>query len=155
MADKKEFINCISYLKAYYPNFNFDINNKLMLDVWYQSFNQVDNLPVLIRNYTLNNKFPPLSPNDILEYLNTTEYVVNGIDLGKLIKNNKSQYYIEISKLLEVNPNKAREIIKELEYGGFSDLDGRYLSQCEKDKTRAITTNKKELISNEAKLETL
>ena len=72
-----------------------------------------------------------------------------------MIKNNKSQYYIEISKLLEVNPNKAREIIKELEYGGFSDLDGRYLSQCEKDKTRAITTNKKELISNETKLETL
>ena len=105
MADKKEFINCISYLKAYYPNFNFDINNKLMLDVWYQSFNKVNNLPVLIRNYTLNNKFPPLSPNDILEYLNTTEYVVNGIDLGKLIKNNKSQYYIEISKLLEVNSN--------------------------------------------------
>ena len=146
MVDKKEFINCISYLKAFYPKFNFDITNKLMLDVWYQSLNQVNNLPILIKNYTLNNKFPPLSPNDILEYLNTTKYVINGIDLGKLFENNINQYYIEISKLIEVNPNKAREIIKELEYGGFQTLDDKYLSGYEK---KLLETNKKELIANE------
>ena len=146
MVDKKEFINCISYLKAFYPKFNFDITNKLMLDVWYQSLCQVNNLPILIKNYTLNNKFPPLSPNDILEYLNTTEYVINGIDLGRLFENNINQYYIEISKLIEVNPNKAREIIKALEYGGFQTIDDIYLSGYEK---KLLETNKKELIANE------
>ncbi len=146
MIDKKQFIECMSYLKAYYPNFNFDLTNKAQLDVWYQSLGSVNCLPFLIKNYTLNSKFPPLSPNDILEYLKISENVANGIDFGKLIKNNKSQYYVEISKLLEIDEQKARKIIKELEYGGFATLDDKYLSQVEKDNKLQIETNKEMLM---------
>lgn len=66
MIDKKQFIECMSYLKAYYPNFNFDLTNKMQLQVWYQSLNMVDDLPKSIMNYIKNNKFPPQSPTDLI-----------------------------------------------------------------------------------------
>lgn len=71
MLDQKVFLQGINYLKANYLNWGFDINNDLMIKVWYKKFSNLDaNIFMsLVEKYTQFNKFPPNSPADLLELL--------------------------------------------------------------------------------------
>ncbi len=71
MIDQKIFLQGINYLKANYINWGFDLNNDLMLKVWFKKFSNLEpNVYMsLIEKYTELNKFPPNSPADLLELL--------------------------------------------------------------------------------------
>lgn len=71
MLDQKTFLQGINYLKANYINWGFDINNDLMLKVWFKKFSNLEpNVYIgLIEKYTELNKFAPNSPGDLLELL--------------------------------------------------------------------------------------
>ena len=51
-----------------------------------------------------------------------SRYTINGVDYEILFENDKDRYYEEISKLKNTNPEKAKQIIKEIEHGGFECL---------------------------------
>lgn len=71
MIDQKTFLQGINYLKANYINWGFDINNDLMLKVWFKKFCNLDakTFMGLIEKYTELNKFPPNSPAELLDLL--------------------------------------------------------------------------------------
>ena len=71
MLDQKVFLQGINYLKANYINWGFDINNDLMLKVWYKKFANLEASVFMgiIEKYTEINKFAPNSPADLLELL--------------------------------------------------------------------------------------
>lgn len=71
MLDNKTFLQGINYLKANYINWGFDLNNDLMLKVWYKKFSNLDATTYigLIEKYTDTNKFAPNSPAELLELL--------------------------------------------------------------------------------------
>lgn len=71
MLDQKVFLQGINYLKANYINWGFDINNDLMLKVWYKKFSNLDAAVYmgLIEKHTELNKYPPNSPAELLELL--------------------------------------------------------------------------------------
>lgn len=57
----------IRYLKAYYPKWDFDINDGFMLEVWYEALQDIsyEGFKSIIKDYCKSNQFPPLSPTDI------------------------------------------------------------------------------------------
>lgn len=69
--DQKVFLQGINYLKANYLKWEFDINNDLMIKVWYKKFSHLDAKVFmgLVEKYTELNKFPPQSPAELLELL--------------------------------------------------------------------------------------
>lgn len=71
MLDQKVFLQGINYLKANYINWGFDLNNDLMLKVWFKKFSNLEpNVFMgIIEKYTELNKFPPNSPADLLDLL--------------------------------------------------------------------------------------
>ena len=71
MLDQKVFLQGINYLKANYLKWEFDINNDLMIKVWYKKFSHLDAKVFmgLVEKYTEFNKFPPQSPAELLDLL--------------------------------------------------------------------------------------
>ena len=71
MLDQKVFLQGINYLKANYLNWGFDLNNDLMLKVWYKKFSNLEpsTFMELLEKYTELNKFPPNSPAELLDLL--------------------------------------------------------------------------------------
>ena len=71
MLDQKTFLQGINYLKANYINWAFDLNNDLMLKVWYKKFSNLEAgvFMQLVEKYTEVSKYPPQSPADLLELL--------------------------------------------------------------------------------------
>ena len=71
MLDQKTFLQGINYLKANYINWGFDLNNDLMLKVWYKKFSNLEAAVFmqLIEKYTEVSKFPPQSPAELLDLL--------------------------------------------------------------------------------------
>lgn len=78
MLDQKVFLQGINYLKANYLNWGFDINNDLMIKVWYKKFSNLETSVFmgLIEKYTEMNKFPPNSPAELLDLLR--EHITQG-----------------------------------------------------------------------------
>ena len=71
MLDQKVFLQGINYLKANYLNWGFDLNNDLMLKVWYKKFSNLEPSVFMgiIEKYTELHKFPPNSPAELLDLL--------------------------------------------------------------------------------------
>lgn len=71
MLNDKTFLQGINYLKATYLNWNFDLNNDLMLKVWYKKLSVMDDETFmnLIEDFSNQSKYPPQSPADLLEHL--------------------------------------------------------------------------------------
>jgi hypothetical protein len=71
MLDQKVFLQGINYLKANYLNWGFDLNNDLMLKVWYKKFSNLEPSVFmgLLEKYTELHKFPPNSPAELLDLL--------------------------------------------------------------------------------------
>ena len=81
MLDNKTFLQGINYLKANYINWAFDLNNDLMLKVWYKKFSNLEDATfiALVEKYTDNNRFAPQSPADLLDLLKA-EMTQNELD---------------------------------------------------------------------------
>lgn len=71
MLDQKTFLQGINYLKANYINWGFDLNNDLMISIWYKKFSNLEKsvFMELVEKYTELNKFPPNSPAELLDLL--------------------------------------------------------------------------------------
>lgn len=71
MLDQKVFLQGINYLKANYLNWGFDLNNDLMLKVWYKKFSNLEPsvFMEIVEKYTELYKFPPNSPAELLDLL--------------------------------------------------------------------------------------
>lgn len=71
MLDQKTFLQGINYLKANYINWRFDLNNDLMINIWYKKFSNLETsvFMELVEKYTELNKFPPNSPAELLDLL--------------------------------------------------------------------------------------
>lgn len=68
---QEEFLQGLSYLKAYYQNWNFNFQESFVLGIWYENLKHLDmdSYQEVIKNYCINNRFPPQSPFDILEMI--------------------------------------------------------------------------------------
>lgn len=68
MLDQKTFLQGLNYLKANYINWSFDLNNNLVITIWYKKFSNLDapTFMQLIEAFTDKSKFAPQSPADIL-----------------------------------------------------------------------------------------
>ncbi len=66
---KEEFLQGICYIKAYYPNWNFNVQDGFVSGVWYDNLKELDmeSYQTVIKDYCSKNRFPPQSPFDILE----------------------------------------------------------------------------------------
>lgn len=71
MLDQKTFLQGINYLRANYLNWNFDLNNDLMLKVWFKKFSNLDPnvFMQLVEKYTELNRIAPNSPAELLDLL--------------------------------------------------------------------------------------
>lgn len=71
MLEQKTFLQGLNYLKANYINWNFDLNNDLVISIWYKKFSTLDaaTFMQLIEAYTNKSKFAPNSPADILNLI--------------------------------------------------------------------------------------
>lgn len=104
MLENKTFLQGINYLKANYINWGFDLNNDLMLKVWYKKFSHLEaqTFISLIEKYTELNKYPPNSPAELIELLRE-----------QLTKN-------------ELDANEAWALIQELKLKHFYNYDAIY-----------------------------
>lgn len=104
MLDQKTFLQGINYLKANYINWNFDLNNELMLKVWYKKFSQLEPsiFMGLVEKYTDIVKYAPNSPADLLELLTTqlTQKELDADEAWQLILDLYEQYYYSSDKIL-------------------------------------------------------
>ena len=68
MLDKRVFLKGLNYLKAMYLNWQFNLTNKMLLEIWYDSFNQLDDETYIetVKQYCKVKQFAPNSPYDIL-----------------------------------------------------------------------------------------
>ena len=71
MLEQKTFLQGLNYLKANYINWSFDLNNDLVIAIWYKKFSALDaaTFMQLIEAYTDKSKFAPNSPADILNLI--------------------------------------------------------------------------------------
>ena len=71
MLDGKKFLMGLNLLKCTYLNWNFDINNSMMIKSWYIKFQNLDDetFKNLLEKYTSESIYPPNSPLDILKYI--------------------------------------------------------------------------------------
>lgn len=81
MLDRKTFAEQIAILNAYYVNFRLDIENELVLKVWFESVKQFEPnvFKLLVKDYMFNNVYAPQSPASLIEHFRNA-----------MIKNEKS-----------------------------------------------------------------
>lgn len=124
MLDNKVFLQGINYLKATYLNWNFDLNNDLMLKVWYKKLSGLNDETFmrLIEKYTDECKFSPQSPGDLLEHLKEVmaRQLPNAndvwVELLKLIRYYGFNYHADkIYEKISNNPILTKTV-KQFEY---------------------------------------
>lgn len=67
--DKRDFLACMQMINAYYLDWQFNFEDKLQLDTWYQflsSHMDFATLKKVIRIYIARNDHGPNSPGDLL-----------------------------------------------------------------------------------------
>jgi hypothetical protein len=67
--DKNVFIILMQILKNYYLNWSFDLNNKILLETWYQFLQHLgeERLKDVIYFYIKRNNNGPNSPRDLMK----------------------------------------------------------------------------------------
>ena len=105
MLDQKTFLQGINYLKANYINWSFDLNNELMLKVWYKKFSNLEpNIFMgLVEKYTDIVKYAPNSPADLLELLTTqlSQKELDADEAWQFIIDLYEKYYYSSEKILK------------------------------------------------------
>ena len=71
MLSYEKFFQGIKILKLNYINWQFNINDKEVLEIWYKKFNNLDDATFkdLIEKYTSEKVFAPNSPADLLNLI--------------------------------------------------------------------------------------
>lgn len=123
MLDQGEFLRGINYLKANYLNWAFDLNNDLMIKVWYKKFSNLEAsvFRELLEKYTELNKFPPNSPAELLDLLRdhiTQRELTNGEAWEEVIRLiHRHGFYYGREKIYEALADKPAllKTVKEFE----------------------------------------
>lgn len=73
MLSKEKFLQGMTYLKAIYLNFALDTTNQMAMNVWYGELKEIDDevFIAILKQYTKSKQFPPQSPYDILNTIET------------------------------------------------------------------------------------
>lgn len=68
--NKKTFAQGLAYLNLFYTTFKVDLENDMVIEVWYDMFKDMDEqkFTALIKAYCKENIFPPQSPTHLLEF---------------------------------------------------------------------------------------
>jgi len=68
---KKMFAQQMETLNAFYVNLKVDLDNDLVVKVWYRVFENIDDktFEELVNSYCLNNIYPPQSPTHLIQHL--------------------------------------------------------------------------------------
>ena len=67
MLDKRVFLKGLNYLKAMYINWQFNLTNKMLLEIWYDVFKDFDDNVFMetVKEYCKTKQFAPNSPYEI------------------------------------------------------------------------------------------
>lgn len=67
----EELGKVLNYFKAFYSNWKLDIENPIVLMVWYNCLKDISykEMMDLVAKYCMQNKFGPASPNDLLSLI--------------------------------------------------------------------------------------
>lgn len=70
MLKQNTFLKGIKYLNAYYTTFNFNINDNMKLEIWYNIFKETEDETYtnLVKKYCVDNIYAPQSPTHLLQY---------------------------------------------------------------------------------------
>jgi hypothetical protein len=68
---KKVFASMMETLNAFYVNFKVDLDNQLVVSVWYEALQNLDDntFKELIKSYCMNNIYPPQSPTHLIQHM--------------------------------------------------------------------------------------
>ena len=68
---KKVFAEMMETLNAYYVNFKVDLDNQLVVNVWYRAFENFgdETFKEMILNYCMNNIYAPQSPTHLIQHM--------------------------------------------------------------------------------------
>lgn len=69
--NQAEFGEGLKYIKCFYTNWNLDINNPMVLSIWYENFKNIEfkAFQEIVKVYCFNNRFAPQSPFDLLDVI--------------------------------------------------------------------------------------
>ena len=86
VMDKMRFIKAMSNISVAYPSSKIDVSNEHLIDVWYDILKDYDDdtFLQLVREFILNNKFPPQSPAHLLEF--AKEQIAKNINSGDVFE---------------------------------------------------------------------
>jgi hypothetical protein len=67
---KKVFASMMETLNAFYVNFKVDLDNQLVVSVWYEALQNLDDntFKELIKSYCKSNIYPPQSPTHLIQH---------------------------------------------------------------------------------------
>ena len=68
---KPMFAQQMETLNAFYVNLKVDLDNPLVVNVWYRVFENIDDktFEQLVNSYCLNNIYPPQSPTHLIQHM--------------------------------------------------------------------------------------
>ena len=68
---KKVFASMMETLNAFYVNFKVDLDNQLVVKLWYQTFENLDDetFKQLVESYCKSNIYPPQSPTHLIQHM--------------------------------------------------------------------------------------
>jgi len=123
--DKVKFIKAMEYITLAYPNSKIEVDNKNMMNVWYdvlKDVSEVEFIP-LLKNYVKENVYPPSSPAHLLDYAKQSMLSKSdaGLVFEKLISRIRENNYdldITIKKYQNGNNTAVVKSIMEL-YSNF------------------------------------
>ena len=65
------FIDILMWVNAFYVNFKVDLDNQLVVKLWYQTFENLDDetFKQLVESYCKSNIYPPQSPTHLIQHM--------------------------------------------------------------------------------------
>lgn len=68
---KKVFASMMEVLNAFYVNFKVDLDNQLVVKLWYQTFENLgdETFKHLVESYCKSNIYPPQSPTHLIQHM--------------------------------------------------------------------------------------
>lgn len=108
---KVNFAKGIERLNAYYVNFKVDLDNQLVLEVWYEALKYIDDesFDKLIKDYCIKNVYAPQSPTHLIEWFDklVDAYLVDLATKTQSLENKHIEYVS--GTMFQINYNKAIE----------------------------------------------
>ena len=102
--NKDLFYDGLAYLKIFYIKWEFDLNDEVVLSVWYGVMDTMSSkrFQYMINEFTKNSEYPPRSPNDLLkevrgmeDWLLDMEIKINPPGAFKVLTNSDERIKIE------------------------------------------------------------